>query len=236
MSAPRTGSVSGCGQSTRYGDRGLHASPTSPVPGPGLDPGPGATPHLSVGERVSPWTKAGCGNPHVRFDERGVETEHATASEAPATERVGNGWAAAKSPRHTSTLHRNSPEQTRCQARLLRRICLRPKGGAALSSSESAPRGGEEHGAAPEKRWTITPVTSSVAGCTMRRAALLLKPSSCGGLRDSESSEPTPLLAVRRHVVQKSCDGQHEDYDQRRDAGYSLQPGDFSRLKEFQWT
>jgi hypothetical protein len=45
------------------------------------------------------------GEPHVRFDERGVETEHATASEAPATERVGNGWAAATSPRHTSTLH-----------------------------------------------------------------------------------------------------------------------------------
>jgi hypothetical protein len=37
-------------------------------------------------------------------DERGVETEHATASEAPATERVGNGWAVAKPPRHTSTL------------------------------------------------------------------------------------------------------------------------------------
>jgi hypothetical protein len=32
-----------------------------PVPASGLDPDPGATPHLSVGERVSPWTKAGCG-------------------------------------------------------------------------------------------------------------------------------------------------------------------------------
>jgi len=32
----------------------------------------------------------------------------------------------------------NAPEQTRCQARLLRSICLRPKGGAALLSSTEA--------------------------------------------------------------------------------------------------
>ncbi len=30
------------------------------------------------------------GNPHVRFDEREVETEQGKAGEAPATERVGN--------------------------------------------------------------------------------------------------------------------------------------------------
>jgi len=30
------------------------------------------------------------GNPHVRFDEREVETGHGKASEAPANERVGN--------------------------------------------------------------------------------------------------------------------------------------------------
>ncbi len=30
------------------------------------------------------------GNPHVRFDEREVETEHGKASEAPTIERVGN--------------------------------------------------------------------------------------------------------------------------------------------------
>jgi hypothetical protein len=29
------------------------------------------------------------GNPHVRFDEREVETEHGRASEAPANERTG---------------------------------------------------------------------------------------------------------------------------------------------------
>jgi len=30
------------------------------------------------------------GNPHVRFDEREVETEHGWDNEAPTTERVGN--------------------------------------------------------------------------------------------------------------------------------------------------
>ena len=30
------------------------------------------------------------GNPHVRFEEREVETEHGGAIEAPANERVGN--------------------------------------------------------------------------------------------------------------------------------------------------
>ncbi len=30
------------------------------------------------------------GNPHVRFDERGRETEHGDVREAPATERVGH--------------------------------------------------------------------------------------------------------------------------------------------------
>jgi hypothetical protein len=32
----------------------------------------------------------GAGNPHVRFDERDVETEHGEAIEAPADERAGN--------------------------------------------------------------------------------------------------------------------------------------------------
>ena len=31
------------------------------------------------------------GNPHVRFDERGRETEHGDVREAPATERAGHG-------------------------------------------------------------------------------------------------------------------------------------------------
>ena len=31
------------------------------------------------------------GNPHARFDERGVETGHGAAIEAPADERAGNG-------------------------------------------------------------------------------------------------------------------------------------------------
>jgi len=44
------------------------------------------------------------GDPHVRFDERDVETEHGTASEALATERARNKYAAPKPPRHVSTL------------------------------------------------------------------------------------------------------------------------------------
>jgi len=61
--------------------------------------------------RDFPWANASllvrkpdAGIPHVRFDERGVETEHGAASEAPATERAGNRWDAPKPPRHTSTL------------------------------------------------------------------------------------------------------------------------------------
>ena len=33
--------------------------------------------------------KLDAGNPHVQFDERGVETGHGKASEAPADERAG---------------------------------------------------------------------------------------------------------------------------------------------------
>jgi hypothetical protein len=43
-------------------------------------------------------------NPHVRFDEREVETEHGTACLAPATERAGNRKVLPKPPRHLSTL------------------------------------------------------------------------------------------------------------------------------------
>jgi hypothetical protein len=52
---------------------------------------------LRVRTRNFPWARArllvrkpDAGNPHVRFDEREVETEYGEASEAPATERVGN--------------------------------------------------------------------------------------------------------------------------------------------------
>ena len=44
------------------------------------------------------------GKPHVRFDERDVETEHGEASEAATTERVGNRYALPNPPRHISTL------------------------------------------------------------------------------------------------------------------------------------
>ena len=42
------------------------------------------------GDCVSLLREPDAGNPHVRFDEREVETEHGWASEAPATERAGN--------------------------------------------------------------------------------------------------------------------------------------------------
>jgi hypothetical protein len=49
-------------------------------------PRPWAVPSNPVGEPDA-------GNPPVRFDEREVETEHGQASETPADERAGHGWA-----------------------------------------------------------------------------------------------------------------------------------------------
>ncbi len=42
------------------------------------------------GDCVSLLREPDAANPQVRFDERGVETEHGGASEAPTDERVGN--------------------------------------------------------------------------------------------------------------------------------------------------
>jgi hypothetical protein len=39
---------------------------------------------------VSLFREPDAGDPHVRFDERDVETEQGLASEAPADERAGN--------------------------------------------------------------------------------------------------------------------------------------------------
>jgi hypothetical protein len=44
-----------------------------------------------LGDCVSLLRGPDAANPHVRFDERGVETEHGSTSEAPTDERVGNG-------------------------------------------------------------------------------------------------------------------------------------------------
>jgi len=44
----------------------------------------------SYGYGVSLLREPDAANPHVRFDERGVETELGVASEAPPDERVGN--------------------------------------------------------------------------------------------------------------------------------------------------
>jgi len=49
------------------------------------------TREISVGNRVSLLREPDAVVPHVRFDERDVETEHGWASEAPADERAGNG-------------------------------------------------------------------------------------------------------------------------------------------------
>jgi hypothetical protein len=45
---------------------------------------------FSVGESVSLLREPDAGDPHVRFDERDVETEQGEPSEAPADERAGN--------------------------------------------------------------------------------------------------------------------------------------------------
>jgi hypothetical protein len=42
------------------------------------------------GDCVSLLREPDAANPHVRFDERDVETEHGPAIEAPADERAGN--------------------------------------------------------------------------------------------------------------------------------------------------
>ena len=42
------------------------------------------------GNCVSLLREPDAADPHVRFDERDVETEHGEASEAPANERAGN--------------------------------------------------------------------------------------------------------------------------------------------------
>ena len=47
-------------------------------------------PGWPVGARANPVGEPGAVNPHARFDERGVETEHGGDIRAPATERAGN--------------------------------------------------------------------------------------------------------------------------------------------------
>jgi len=42
---------------------------------------------------VKPVAEPAAANPHIRFDEREVETEHGGARETPATERAGHSWA-----------------------------------------------------------------------------------------------------------------------------------------------
>ncbi len=71
---------------------GLLFIPVNPVANPAL--ALGARIHRSVPppavERVNLLREPDAGNPHVRFDERDVETEYGEASKAPADERAGN--------------------------------------------------------------------------------------------------------------------------------------------------
>ncbi len=53
---------------------------------------------------VKPVGEPDAAKPHVRFDERGVETEQGEVREALTTERVGQQLGSPKPPRHTSTL------------------------------------------------------------------------------------------------------------------------------------
>ena len=59
-----------------------------------------------VCERMNPLErKPDAGDSHVRFDERGVETECRRDIQAPATARAGHGYGPTyTSPRHSSTL------------------------------------------------------------------------------------------------------------------------------------
>jgi len=67
------------------------------------------------------------GNPPVRFDEGGVETEHGTATKAPATERVGQRLCPPAPPHHTSTLR--FPTLVVCVHRChLWTVLVRPRG------------------------------------------------------------------------------------------------------------
>ena len=61
-------------------------------------------------------------NLHVRFDERGVETEQGEAREAPTTERVGQQLGSPKPPRHTSTLPNIPPRRGQSNEKQKQRV------------------------------------------------------------------------------------------------------------------
>ena len=54
-------------------------------------PAKGALSGGPVGRSVKPVGEPDAANPHVRFDDREVETGHGDAYLAPANERAGNG-------------------------------------------------------------------------------------------------------------------------------------------------
>ena len=70
-----------------------------------------------VCERMNPLErKPDAGDSHVRFDERGVETECRRDIQAPATARAGHGYGPTyTSPRHSSTLQTPAPRRVRAR-------------------------------------------------------------------------------------------------------------------------
>jgi hypothetical protein len=74
--------------------RGLTARSGNPTYGSAVAEGAmravkGTSSGVSVGRPVKPVGEPDAGNPHVGFDEQGVETEQGKDNEAPATERAG---------------------------------------------------------------------------------------------------------------------------------------------------
>ena len=75
-------------------------------------------PALLVYRRANPVGEPDAANPHVRFDERGVETEEWGDTRAPATERAGqHARPHLHPPRHSSTLPRFLGRTSRCSRR-----------------------------------------------------------------------------------------------------------------------
>ena len=123
-----------------------------------------------VCERMNPLErKPDAGDSHVRFDERGVETECRRDIQAPATARAGHGYGPTyTSPRHSSTLRapwkgaelqweRKKPtrqltlQPVAAEAGMEAMKCSKPLVQKARSRvSEPAGRNANEHRASPE--------------------------------------------------------------------------------------
>jgi hypothetical protein len=89
---PAGGSASGCAPNTKCRAREPRGIPTTPCTRSLVWSGSHSGPPVFRGRhRVSLLREPDAVTPPVRFDERDVETEHGSASEAPADERAGHG-------------------------------------------------------------------------------------------------------------------------------------------------